>query len=73
MGHTESKKVENTGEVVNTIIMNPEDINSAADLKLLLTILTSITGLSLAYQLYKDYRRSIKKKYTEGTYSTNQP
>lgn len=71
MGNTETKKIESSGEVMNTIILNPVDVNSS-DLKLLLTILTSLTGLSLAYQFYKDYRRSIKKKYTEGTYNANQ-
>lgn len=72
MGNTETKQVDSTGEVINTVIMNPEDINFS-ELKLLLTILTSLAGLSLAYQLYKDFRRSIKKKYTEGVYNTNQP
>lgn len=72
MGNTETKKIESSGEVVNSIILNPVDINST-DLELLLTILTSLVGISFAYQLYKDYRRSIKKKYTEGNYNTSNP
>lgn len=71
MGNTETKKIESSGEVVNSIILNPVDINST-HMELLLTILTSIVGISFAYQLYKDYRRSIKKKYTEGSYNTRE-
>lgn len=70
MGNTETKKVESSGEVVNSIILNPIDINSTK-LELLLTILTSLVGISLAYQIYKDYRRSIKKKYTSDSYNIN--
>lgn len=72
MGNTETKKIESSGEVVNSIILNPVDINSS-ELEILLTILTSITGISFAYQLYKDFRRSIKKKYSEGNYNTREP
>lgn len=68
MGNTETKKVESSGEVVNTIIMNPIDINSSK-MEMLLTILTSVVIISLVYQVYKDYRRSLKKKYTADTYT----
>lgn len=63
MGNTETKKIESSGEVVNSIVLNPVDINSK-DLEVLLIILTTTVAASFAYQLYKDYRRSIKKKYT---------
>lgn len=68
MGNTETKKVESSGEVVNTIIMNPIDINSSK-MEMLLTILTSVVIISLVYQVYKDYRRALKKKYTADTYT----
>lgn len=70
MGNTETKKVESSGEVVNSIILNPIDINSTK-LELLLTILTSLVGISLAYQIYENYRCSIKKKYTSDSYNIN--
>lgn len=63
MGTTNSKKVDNAGEIVNTIIINPEDIRSE-NIELILIILTIEVGLSFIYQIYKDYRRGLKKKYT---------
>lgn len=66
MGTTNSKKVDNAGEVVNTIIINPEDIKSE-NIELTLIILTIEVGVSLLYQIYKDYRRGLKKRYANNS------
>lgn len=71
MGNTETKKTENTGEVVNSIILNPIDIN-ANKLEVLLITLNTVVILSFVYQVYKDYRRSLKKKYTSDVYTIRQ-
>lgn len=63
MGTTNSKKVDNAGQIVSTIIVNPEDIK-AENIELTLIVLTLLVGLSLCYQLYKDYRRGLKKRYS---------
>lgn len=61
MGNTQDKHVDNTGEVTNTIIVDTVDVQSER-IETILIILTATVGCSFAYQLYKDYRRSIKKK-----------
>lgn len=57
MGTTNSKKVDNAGEVNNII-----QIKSTDDIRIILIILTSLVGASLLYQVWKDYRRGFKKR-----------
>lgn len=62
MGGGQTKQVDNTGEVINSVIVNPVDVQSK-QIELILIILTSLVGISFGYQIYKDYRRSLKKRY----------
>ena len=64
MGTKSSKTADYSGEVNNVIQIsadNPVEVQ-AARVELTLVILTSLVAITLAYQVYKDYRRGISKK-----------
>lgn len=63
MGSTESKRVENTGEVINEIISLPNDNSQDSSIKIMLMIITGIMIIQLLWKIHKGYRYRLKKKY----------
>jgi hypothetical protein len=58
MGSTQTKQVDNTGEVNNIIT-----IPATNKIETMLGIMIGMMAFSIAYQLYRDYHRGLKKKY----------
>lgn len=62
MGGKTSKKVDNTGTVVNEVTIQPATIENN-DIILLLYVLTIISVLNFLINAYKMWRKSLKKQY----------
>lgn len=63
MGTTNSKKSENTGEIVNSItIQDIVKIENTTIVFLLVAIL-SVLVFNLIYKLYSNHRRGLRKRY----------
>lgn len=63
MGKTQSKEADNNGQVVNNVVIEDTVNIENKQIALLLLIIVIIKAAEFAYKLYKDHKRSIKKKY----------
>lgn len=63
MGSQESKRIENTGEVINEIITTPNENTDLKSLKIMVFIITIILIFNMFWKLHSSYRNSLKKKY----------
>lgn len=63
MGKTQSKNNDNNGEIVNNLIIEDKVAIENYEITILLAILVAIKIFELAYNLYKNHRRGLRKKY----------
>lgn len=63
MGSQESKRVENTGEVINEIITSPSVYSVDNSVKIMLMIITGIVVFEFVWKLHNAYRGNLKKRY----------
>lgn len=65
MGTTNTKQLDNNGEVNNVITIAPESPVDvvAGRLEIIMIVQTTLVAISLIMQCYKDYQRGLKKKY----------
>lgn len=59
-----STKVDNEGNIVNTIEVQPATLTNV-DILICLYIITTLSILSFLYKLYKVWHKNIKKKYSD--------
>ena len=66
MGHEESKQVDATGEVVNSIIVNSVAVQND-ELKAVLYALLALRVIEFVIKLYKIHQNYMKKKYNNSS------
>lgn len=60
MGNQQTKRVENTGEVINEIINEKGGMSS---LHIMILIITIIMVIQFVWKVHKAYKNDLKKKY----------
>lgn len=62
MGTKNSKKVDYTGEIINTVVVQPVNIESK-EILIMLYVLVTLKVFEVIYMIYKDHKRSLKRRY----------
>lgn len=63
MGKTQSKNADNNGEVVNNLVIDESVQVENGQILTLLLIIALLKLVQFIYKLYKDHKKSLKKKY----------
>lgn len=64
MGHSESKEVDADGQVVNSIIINPVEIEND-HIKIVLYILLALRLIEMFFNGFKAYHKYVKRQYSD--------
>lgn len=66
MGKSQSKQVESTGQVTNTLVINDQLDTNNETLEVLVYALVVIKVLELLITMIKTYNKYLKKRYMNG-------